>query len=62
MQASVMSTLGEHRQEVSQLQAAARRQDRLAEDRLQRAQEQIASMTQARQELDSKVSSKGSAW
>lgn len=57
-----MSTLSEHRQEVTQLQAAARRQERLAEDRLQRAQEQIASMTQARQELDSKVSLQGFPW
>lgn len=48
--------VAEHEQEVSQLQAAARRQDRLAEEKLRRAEEQIASMTQARQQLDNKVS------
>ena len=46
----------EHEQEVSQLQAAARRQDRLAEEKQRRAEEQIASMAQARQQLENKVS------
>ena len=48
--------VAEHEQEVSQLQAAARRQERLGEEKLRRAEEQIASMAQARQQLDNKVS------
>ena len=48
--------IAEHEQEVSQLQAAARRQERLGEEKLRRAEEQIASMAQARQQLDNKVS------
>ena len=48
-------TIAEHQREVSQAQAAGRRQDRLAEERLLRAEQQIAHMALARQELDSKV-------
>ena len=55
LQASVTSMLAEQQQEVRQVQAGARRQDRLAEERLRRAEDQIASMAQARQELDHKV-------
>ncbi|KAL3162397.1 hypothetical protein ABBQ32_010071 [Trebouxia sp. C0010 RCD-2024] len=51
---SVARMVAEHEQEVSQLQAAGRRQDRLAEEKLRRAEEQITSMTQARQQLDNK--------
>ena len=47
--------LAEQQQEVRQQQAGARRQDRLAEERLRRSEDQIASMAQARQELDHKV-------
>lgn len=53
--ASVVSTLAEHGQQVAQLQAAARRQERLADERLLRAEHQIAAMAQARRELDNKV-------
>jgi len=53
--ASVVSTLAEHSQQVAQLQAAARRQERLADERLLRAEHQIAAMGQARRELDNKV-------
>lgn len=52
--ASVVSTLAEHGQQVAQLQAAARRQERLADERLLRAEHQIAAMAQARRELDNK--------
>lgn len=48
--------LAEHEQEVAQMQMGARRQDRLAEEKLRRAEEQIAAMAQARQQLDNKVS------
>lgn len=47
--------LAEQQQEVRQVQAGARRQDRLAEERLRRAEDQITSMAQARQEVDHKV-------
>ena len=47
--------LAEQQQEVRQMQAGARRQDRLAEERLRRCEDQITSMAQARQELDHKV-------
>ena len=53
--ASIASTLAEHGQQVAQLQAAARRQERLADERLLRAEHQIAAMAQARRELDNKV-------
>jgi len=53
--ASVVSKLAEHGQQVAQLQAAARRQERLADERLLRAEHQIAAMAQARRELDNKV-------
>ncbi len=53
--ASIVSTLAEHGQQVAQLQAAARRQERLADERLLRAEHQIAAMAQARRELDNKV-------
>ena len=55
LQASVTSMLTEQQQEVRQVQAGARRQDRLSEERLRRAEDQIASMAQARQEQDHKV-------
>jgi len=53
--ASVVSTLAEHGQQVAQLHAAAKRQERLADERLLRAEHQIAAMAQARRELDNKV-------
>lgn len=55
MQASVTRMLVEQQQDVRQAQAGARRQDRLAEERLRRAEDQIVSMAQARQEVDHKV-------
>lgn len=56
LQASIVNSTAEHAQRVAQLQAAAKRQERLAEERLQRAEQQIMSMAQARRELDNKVS------
>jgi hypothetical protein len=55
VKASVVSTLAEHGQQVAQLHAAAKRQERLADERLLRAEHQIAAMAQARRELDNKV-------
>ncbi len=55
VQASIVSTLSGHGQQVAQLQAVAKRQERLAEERLLRAEQQIASMAQSRRELDNKV-------
>ena len=47
--------LAEQQQQVKQVQGGMRRQDRLAEERLRRAEDQIASMVEAMQELDHKV-------
>ena len=55
LQASIASSITEHGQQVSQLQAAAKKQGRMAEERLQRAEQLIASMAQAKRELDNKV-------
>ena len=57
LQAGMVASLAESEKQIAKAQAAARRQDKLAEERVTRAEEQIAALTQARQELDSKVSS-----
>ena len=56
MQASIASSASDHGQQVSQLQAAAKKQAKVGEERVQRLEEQVASMAQAKRELDNKVS------
>lgn len=58
------ASLAEAGKQGAHAQAAARRQDKLAEERVSRAEQQIAALTQARQELDSRVSllGKSSSW
>ena len=55
LQANIASSVSDHGQQVTQLQAAAKKQARMAEERVQRVEQQVASMAQAKRELDNKV-------
>ena len=55
LQANIASSVSDYRQQVTQLQAAAKKQARMAEERVQRVEQQVASMAQAKRELDNKV-------